>query len=607
MARSILSNAVIATAFCISAVYAGSGNFEHAGEVSVSEAAEVLRTELGNRADHAGHLAQLESVLGPTYHVLPKTSAGKLGHQTVRYLLHRHFVKANGWYIMGLESNSDPNAEWVPAFLQESLEKNHRQDGLTLHDVAVLAASIEDLVHSEARARLQLAYSIHDFALGDLPFSKALAVLTTYYVAFLRSGKFAANSASEAEHVEQVFKVQSFGWKEAENWMKNRLVAFGENDMLSFSTMVQLAEGIGEDYHEFNDVECRSLKHTLVHMEDNKPGRVPLSAFYKKSLHSHWGFVEKAEYLRALGALDESNPKRWQVIVPNYLHSSPNCLNASHFYGICCRNECEDLMSQIETKVGSSEAGPAQIAQIASFLSSDSVTGPRELPMELLSRLDQVALTNGGRVPLHGRLFAQWMHNAFPRECPYPHTAGSISPQTPDEWMQQTGHEATAASREDMDAVLVAEATCVGSDCEGADNSLSFNEALPWNEVEELLDARVPFPRRKHLEGDSEDDDDASLNGFIGLVAAILSVFLAADAWTSRKTGMERLKYEAFAEFDAKHNGRQFDWQVSMALGGLAFVGYVLGLVNKTIVMVGVCCSLGVLSSQRVAVRMKKA
>lgn len=262
-------------------------------------------------------------------------------------------------------------------------------------------------------------------------------------------------------------------------------------------------------------------------------------------------------------------------------------------------------MSQIETKVGSSEAGPAQISQIASFLSSDTVKGPRELPTELLSRLDQVAVTNRGRVPLHGRLFAQWMHNAFPRECPYPHTAGSISPQTPDEWMQQTGHEATAATREDMDAVVAAEASCVGPDCAGKGTSLSLDDALPWNDVEELLDARVPFARRKHRDGDA--DDGASLNVFIGLVASILSIFLAVDAWTSRKTGMERLKYEAFAEFDAKHGARQADWQLPMTLGALAFTGYVLGLVNKTIVMVGVCCSLAVLSSQRVAVRMKKA
>ena len=35
--------------------------------------------------------------------------------------------------------------------------------------------------------------------------------------------------------------------------------------------------------------------------------------------------------------------------------------------------------------------------------------------------MEQVASHHGGKVPLHGRLFAQWLHHAFPRECPYPH------------------------------------------------------------------------------------------------------------------------------------------------------------------------------------------
>ena len=192
----------------------------------------------------------------------------------------------------------------------------------------------------------------------------------------------------------------------------------------------------------------------------------------------------------------------------------------------------------------------------------------------------------------------------FPR-CASPSLHRQEHDQEPGYLVSTRQHQATAATREDMDAVVAAEASCVGPDCAGRGTSLSFDDALPWNDVEELLDARVPFARKKHRDGDA--DDGASLNVFIGLVASILSIFLAVDAWTSRKTGMERLKYEAFAEFDAKHGARQADWQIPMILGALAFTGYVLGLVNKTMVMVGVCCSLAVLSSQRVAVRMKKA
>merc|ERR1719203_373755 len=52
----------------------------------------------------------------------------------------------------------------------------------------------------------------------------------------------------------------------------------------------------------------------------------------------------------------------------------------------------------------------------------------RTLPQWLLRRLDEVAAHHGGRVPLHGRLFAQWMHYAYPRECRYPHVSGATDP-----------------------------------------------------------------------------------------------------------------------------------------------------------------------------------
>merc|ERR1719387_1072567 len=38
----------------------------------------------------------------------------------------------------------------------------------------------------------------------------------------------------------------------------------------------------------------------------------------------------------------------------------------------------------------------------------------------LRSKLEEIAAKGNGRVPLHGRLFSQWLHYAFPYECPYP-------------------------------------------------------------------------------------------------------------------------------------------------------------------------------------------
>merc|ERR1711879_261963 len=59
---------------------------------------------------------------------------------------------------------------------------------------------------------------------------------------------------------------------------------------------------------------------------------------------------------------------------------------------------------------------------------STTVPSNRTLPAWLLRRLDEVATHHGGQVPLHGRLFAQWMHHAYPRECRYPHVSGTTDP-----------------------------------------------------------------------------------------------------------------------------------------------------------------------------------
>merc|ERR1719461_2549319 len=82
-------------------------------------------------------------------------------------------------------------------------------------------------------------------------------------------------------------------------------------------------------------------------------------------------------------------------------------------------------------------------------MSSATIEAPRNLPTKLVNRLDDAAAQHAGTVQLHGRLFAQWMHHAFPRECPFPHVSGSINPMTPDEWLDSKGNDGYA-TREEM-------------------------------------------------------------------------------------------------------------------------------------------------------------
>ena len=63
--------------------------------------------------------------------------------------------------------------------------------------------------------------------------------------------------------------------------------------------------------------------------------------------------------------------------------------------------------------------------------------------------MDEVAAANIGTAPLQGRVFAQWMHHSHPRECPYPHEAGTVAPVPADEGIRGNGQEMSKASREE--------------------------------------------------------------------------------------------------------------------------------------------------------------
>ena len=53
------------------------------------------------------------------------------------------------------------------------------------------------------------------------------------------------------------------------------------------------------------------------------------------------------------------------------------------------------------------------------------------LDESLVSQLHSIAKAHGGKVPIHGRLFAQWLHYVFPRDCSFPHKSGAAQSLSP--------------------------------------------------------------------------------------------------------------------------------------------------------------------------------
>jgi hypothetical protein len=290
-------------------------------------------------------------------------------------------------------------------------------------------------------------------------------------------------------------------WDEMQQWMGAIKREIHPDGPLDFNATTRIVEAIGERYGKYNEKECGNLKSELLDVESKKAGRVRLPDFYKKGLSGVFEFNEKIDYLRALGAADDADSNESYVIIPNYVTSRPQCLRTSSFYVICCRNECEDLMTKLEAEIEDEMATPEYILHLVATLSTDTIEAPRKLSTSLTQRLHSIAKNHDGQVPLHGRLFAQWMHHAFPRECPYPHESGRANPQTPDEWMKETGHEKASLSREELQAHANNGASSgqpIGAEAR-KHHDFAENE-LPWTDAEELL---TPFgtPKAKKRHG----------------------------------------------------------------------------------------------------------
>eukprot|EP00439_Symbiodinium_sp_Y106_P008311 s6350_g1.t1 len=447
---------------------AGSMSTDQLRETVLQEVMAALGT--GNRVTDK-RLQRIEAVLKPTFVAMPKNEHGKLEDAAARYVLHRLFAHRHAMQIKGLQADGmdwknvttskvleelGASPEHVPSFVLSLFEERLKDQGLGLHELTVLAATLEHLIHDEAVHRLEVVYEAHGLSQDARVKEVALQdLIDTYMTLFLvGSQNFSATSVSK----ERDMIVESYpGWQETRKFtmqVRSSMVAEKGSssdpnfalENFSFRAATEIVEEIGERYGRWQDSECRDLKTSLLKSEHAGTGRVLLKDFYSAALGGQWQFSESIEYLRELGALDESDPSHLAVFIPNYVNSQSNCVASSSIYSVCCINECEALMGHLEAKVAAPQAAPKEILEIVASLPSATVRTPRQLPETLTARLEEVAAQHGGSVPLHGRLFAQWLHHAYPRECPYPHAAGKTSPMTADEWMQARGQAVSATT-----------------------------------------------------------------------------------------------------------------------------------------------------------------
>merc|ERR1719414_1112940 len=159
----------------------------------------------------------------------------------------------------------------------------------------------------------------------------------------------------------------------------------------TFEGSVAFVQELWHHFGSFQDLECKALKGRLVEMEHEGTGRIRLSNFYEGGVNGDWTLSESVDYLRNLGVLDETDPKKPMVVIPNYITSHTNCLTASGFYSVCCFDECEGLLRHLEQQLAAPSAEPKRVAELVTALHSDTVDAPRNLSAALVGRLDDIS------------------------------------------------------------------------------------------------------------------------------------------------------------------------------------------------------------------------
>jgi len=463
-----------------------------------------------------GNIATIENKMGPMFLALPKNEYGKLGHPSVRYMLHRFFVEQHGWFIDGLfaegaalnaSSPSHMLKNRVPMFVEGLFEKRLGGRGFGIHEMAVLVAVVEDSVHQEAQGQLKNTYQALGLPLDtNLDGGQVDLVLEAYMSGFVMNTNMSSISMQDLLQQRTDMALYYPTWPRAQNFLTQvRQSHIAALQTVSFVEISGIVKELVNTFGTFHGQQCQGLKQTLTGLQQKgSAGCVSLPDFYNKGLKhdTNWLFIESPEYMRHIGVLDESNPTSPRLLTANYINSPTNCLQPTGYYMVCCHNECDDILGQLERQLAAPSATAMEILAATKALPGISAAAlrGRKLPPALLRRLEQVAEYHGGRVPIHGRLFAQWLHHVYPNECPYPHLSGKKNPQWMQDFEEETG-KVSQMTGEEMES-FVRNASRTAAPTPVRTLSADAGSCAPWQTTEELF---APLPSSLPLHALEED------------------------------------------------------------------------------------------------------
>eukprot|EP00439_Symbiodinium_sp_Y106_P061297 s2628_g9.t1 len=320
----------------------------------------------------------------------------------------------------------------------------------------------EHLIHGDQRERLKQAWLVHELQPeGTTTGEGLLSVLQVFmahyvYVSQKVDSGYALTLPKALEEVNTISRIYG-GWPQIRSFIHDQVdKALLKSKSLTFEDAAEAADMVLLLFQEVSGAMCHDMERTFQTLRGGDHGRVLLSEL--RTADGGDLFRESLDYLRQLGALEETGRETF-VFMPNYMLGPSNCDGTTSFYDLCCPNSCEVYKDKLEQALTSA---PDHVDAIARVVEEHS---GNKLQEDLLAKLKVMAkeptsgfrpsIANvktdeqGERVLIHGHAFADWLHQALPRECPRPRAADfkGMAGAIPDSKME---FQATTGLKEDL-------------------------------------------------------------------------------------------------------------------------------------------------------------
>ena len=183
----------------------------------------------------------------------------------------------------------------MPSYMASMIEEQLEGHGFVLHQLAVMAASLEHLVHDGAAGRLQSVFEAHDLPLtGGINERLVDAAVDTYMMVYIEGGNLTGMTPKKLQAKQARLTKKDPSWRETRVWMRDirrsvshamldRRNPFVDSGMV-FGNAAHVVQEIGEQLGRWQDLECRSLMNILVDLDQDATDRVPCLT----STGPHW-------------------------------------------------------------------------------------------------------------------------------------------------------------------------------------------------------------------------------------------------------------------------------------------------------------------------------